>query len=221
MECFKTVKAINHNLILPRRAFAALLLAALLGCLALTCFAMTPVTVSLPVRVTGAAGTLALTPVGDAPSPEPLTLTLEGTSAFAMRFSEPGDYRYELRQLPGSEEGVRYDGTIYRLLACVTVREDASLAVTLALTKPEGGDKVSEAAFVNERESEPPTEPSSEPTTPPTEPSPTEPRPKPDSPHTGDESGLRLWYTLAFLSLVGLLLLLIGYQHTRRQERND
>lgn len=94
------------------------------------------------------------------PMPEETELQLTGGTEGAfegIRFTEPGDYVYTVRQAAGNTEYMRYDETVYTVVIQVTNGEDGGLTYQVFASRDESPEeKTGEIRFVNTYE--PPAE---------------------------------------------------------------
>lgn len=206
-------------------AIGILLAAATLLALGTTAFAKsTPISVEIGARVryvtegTNAESKIDATPTtleivaveDDAPMPDSTTSTVggDGTVTFGpILYSEPGDYRYEVTQVAGSESGVSYDSTKYVVRVGVFSDDDGKLTYAVESFKS-GGSEKGEILFTNSvktkngnKATDRETEKESETTTPKQTESPTQA----GSPvQTGDEPLDGLFLSLAVAILLSL-----------------
>ena len=155
-----------------KRAFIALLCAALVLCAALP-FVSLPASAETPVSVEIAVAialegtepepaeryTLRMTAEKDgAPMPGggrggsyDLEVTGGGSFKFpAITFAQPGSYDYTIRQLPGSHpRATGYDGGVYELTVQALRVSDDALRITAVMNLRGSQAKVGEAAFTN------------------------------------------------------------------------
>ena len=104
----------------------------------------------------GDAFTFAVELVADAPAFAFPTVIIEPTSGSQAEvdfgtatFTEPGSYRYEVRELLGEAAGISYDPTLYMLTVVVTADEKTgALQAQPALTAE--GEQVAELTWTNE-----------------------------------------------------------------------
>lgn len=97
-----------------------------------------------------------------------MIITGGGSRSFPMVFYDrPGIYTYTIFQEPGTNAKCTYDRTIYALTVYVTNAEDGSGLETAAVLHPSsGGDKLAEAVFRNQYETEEAPPPDDNPGTP-------------------------------------------------------
>ena len=99
-----------------------------------------------------------LTPVGDAPMPlgdDGILLTAlaatnaaDGTITFGpLAFERPGAYRYEVREVAGTDPDVTYDAKVITVSVVAALGEDGTPQVTVSLS--DGGDPGDDDAFTN------------------------------------------------------------------------
>ena len=112
---------------------------------------------SIPVRVqvvpeTEVPFTLRLEGEDQAPMPAQDTLSFSGSGAGAFGpivYSIPQDYRYTIRQVPGSDAGVTYDDTVFTILVRVTEALDGSLSPEIWGVRDGESEKIQEIVFYN------------------------------------------------------------------------
>ncbi len=102
----------------------------------------------------------------------------------AIPVNEAGEYVYTICEVNGSENGITYDNTVYTVKVDVTDNLDGTFKVEYTYIK--GTETVEGVTFTNVY------------TTPP-------PEPDFESPQTGDNSNLWMWFALLFVSSTGLL----------------
>lgn len=119
-----------------------------------------------------------------------MTVTGESTKNFpAIYYDTAGIYTYTISQEPGSNSKCTYDKTVYELTVYVTNAENSSKLEVAAVLHPDAqGDKLPEAEFVNEYETE-------------SGPVPSVPERPGDGPETGDNSNLLLYLVLSGISV--------------------
>lgn len=126
-----------------------------------------------------------LEPVDGAPMPEKANVTVHGAGKGvfpSITYTEPGDFCYTLREIPGEAEGYTYDKTLYRLTVQVTTDEEGTLSAAVYMAAEGSEGKAEHAVFVNPYTKKPD-----------------------DPPQTGDEGSLYLWTALGCFGLMGLL----------------
>lgn len=111
------------------------------------------------------------------------TKEVDGDGVFVLTASEPGTYRYRIKQIPGSDENVTYDTTEYNVLLFVESVDDR-LLTAITLYFDDVLEKPAEVKFTNTVKTDPTT--STPPTaTPSTKPgTPTSERPTSTTPQT-------------------------------------
>ena len=102
----------------------------------------------------------------------------------AIPVNKAGEYVYTIREVNGSENGITYDNTVYTVKVDVTDNLDGTFKVEYTYIK--GAETVEGVTFTNVY------------TTPP-------PEPDFETPQTGDNSNLWMWFALLFVSSTGLL----------------
>lgn len=190
------MKALQHKKSLAK-LMTGLLAMATVSLLTLPALGMSQAEVKLPFTVEGATGTVQIEAEADAPLPEVTEVTLEGDGVFVMEYTEPDDYVYVVRQIPGSETGVTYDSTEYRVLVSVVVTETGKLIPRMSLSTKGNAQKPAEIVFSNE-----PPEP---------------PPPPPHRVKTGDSTQMGLYLGLLLVSGGGLFLAARGKRSAKKQ----
>lgn len=87
-----------------------------------------------------------------APLPEDNTVVIQGEGAGSSGvfvFSEPGDYHYTVRELPGSTAGYEYDDNVYHVTVQVTEDPEGVLRASVYAWEFPDDVKSSELLFVN------------------------------------------------------------------------
>ena len=99
-----------------------------LALLQVSAFAAQSVETEIPFKVVGAEGTVTLEAVDGAPLPETTKITTSTGGSFRVQHSEPGDYTYKVRQIPGDRKDVTYDNQEYEVLIAVNIDESGKLS---------------------------------------------------------------------------------------------
>ncbi|MDO4549379.1 MAG: FctA domain-containing protein [Clostridia bacterium] len=66
-----------------------------------------------------------------------------------IRFTQPGEYHYEIRELSGSAEGYIYDSTVYNVVVRVSVNASGALYAVVYMSADGSESKVDSALFIN------------------------------------------------------------------------
>jgi pilin isopeptide linkage protein len=136
--------------------------------LAPAAFAASSATLSIPVKCSTATGAYLLelsaasntTPMPNGNQGGTTQRACNGGSSVSfgpISYSAPGDYYYTLRQVPGTDPNVKYDGTVYELRAFAYYDDSGNLTVKLAASRSGCDGKVSELVFDNARTGSPQT----------------------------------------------------------------
>ncbi len=145
-----------------------------------------------------------------APIPEKDTVTVNnsGKGEFVINITEPGNYKYTLFQIKGSDENIKYDETKYDVHVNVLTNENGDLTYSVFVTYADTDDKPESVEFQNvavgsERSSEDTTEtiPNKEDT--PENIVPTENKSAKIT--TGDETKLVLMMVIGVLAFAGVI----------------
>ncbi len=86
-----------------------------------------------------------------APIPEKDTVTVNssGKGEFVLNITEPGNYKYLLYQIKGSEKNVKYDETRYDVHVNVLSNENGELSYSVSVTFADTDDKPESVKFQN------------------------------------------------------------------------
>ena len=154
--------------------------------------AMESVTVEIPFTVENTPGTVVMEALYGAPVPAQSEFAGVSEGTFALSYDEPGDYIYAVRQEPGGEAGVTYDGFEYSVIVSVFVNDDDRLNAMATVVAEGDSHKPDSITFTNVLAT--PT-PASTPTATP---------PQGETPKTGDDSAPGLWLAVLAASVFGL-----------------
>lgn len=133
-----------------------------------------------------------LTGEDGAPMPREDTLVLTGADTgyfLPVTYTEPADYHYTIREVPGDAEGYTYDPNVYHVTVQVTTDDRGNLTASVYVSKANSDLKAEKIVFVNEYKADTPSDPGHE----------------GGSPQTGDSFSWMTWAALGALSLMGLL----------------
>ena len=137
----------------------------------------------------------------NAPMPEEDTITISGagTGWFpAITYTEPNDYHYTLREIPGKNKRYTYDNTVYEVTVQVTTDDLGNLSASVYLWETGSADKPAAAEFVNHYDA-----------------------PDLETPKTGDDTHLTLWLSLSSVGLVGILGTLLLFRKKKQKDTTD
>ena len=143
----------------------------------LQAFAMTATTVELPFTIENVPGTVTIEAVDNAPLPEITELTNTTEGKFEMSYTEPDNFQYKVYQKTGDRKSVKYDTTVYDVAVSIFVNDDGELYPVVVITVD--GQKVDKIDFINVVSSN-------------------------DTPQTGDNNHVAIWFSLAIASLIGM-----------------
>ena len=105
----------------------------------------------IPFTVEYAPGTVVMEALDGAPDPTPGRMEGKAEGTFVVELTKPGNYAYTMVQLPGADENVTYDATVFEVDVSVMVNEDGSLYTTVTVSVAENTHKPEKIAFVNVR----------------------------------------------------------------------
>lgn len=105
-------------------------------------------TAKIPFTVENAPGTVVLEALDGAPLPEQAELENTTGGVFEIIFTEPGDYYYTVRQIPGYQQGYYYDLTVYEVHVQVAYSASDALEANVNTNK-EGSPYKSDIIFSN------------------------------------------------------------------------
>ena len=186
-----------------RKASMAVMLAVVL--LFTTAFTYPDKDVKLNVGVENYEGEIVIEPEDEScPMPEVTSKKILGTGTFEWSVNEPGDYYYKVYQIPGKQEGVIYDKTVYEALLSVSSLNDTELEYHFYFFTDKG--KPDEIKFVNEKPA------------PPTPPSPADTVRTDDKPETGDNT---MQYLAIAMSCFAVLIVAVILKIKQLKEDSD
>ncbi|MBP5491323.1 MAG: hypothetical protein J6Y08_00580 [Clostridiales bacterium] len=91
-----------------------------------------------------------------APRQKSIVIDGSGTKSFFIDITEPGTYQYKLYEIPGDNDKVIYDETVYQVTLFVTNNDANELEYKVVLAL-EGMVKPTEVKFLNAAVKQPPT----------------------------------------------------------------
>ena len=83
------------------------------------------------------------------PKIDTVTVNNSGKGEFVVTVSEPGTYEYQIYEIKGSEERIKYDETKYDVIVGVFSSENGELSYSVAVTLAGTDDKPESVAFEN------------------------------------------------------------------------
>lgn len=147
-------------------------------------FAMEGFTAEIPFTVENTPGTVVMEALDGAPAPTVAEFQNVAEGTFTLTFDDPGDYCYRIYQIKGDESDVIYDDTVYNVVVSVFVDENGGLYAVVTLSVDGDAHKPEEVQFKNTLSFTPD---------------------HPNPPQTGDNTNLKLYITLMFMSLFGFV----------------
>ena len=132
-----------------KKLIAMILLLLLLLATSVQVFAEGSVTAEIPFTVKNAPGTVVMEAVDNAPSPKTATFTNVFEGKFEITYTEPGDYYYTIRQIPGEESEITYDDTEYTVVVSVYTENDRLSTPVVTVSKAGSAEKPDNVEFDN------------------------------------------------------------------------
>ena len=176
-----------------KKLIVAISLIVLLLALSIQTFAAESVTAEIPFIIENIPGTAVIVALDGAPLPEQTVFEGVFEGSFEISYSAPGNYYYMIYQEPGSEDGIEYDEIVYSACVSVFQNEDGGMYCVTEVSIESSALKTDAVMFGN-YVSEPSEPDDSEDS---------------DTPQTGDNSKLPLWFALMFVSFSGIVVCLL------------